>query len=192
MILSILAFLLALGPIGHLWSWQAKLPILDKFNHPLKFLPFFHLYACALGAVVLNRVLCRTATPGRWLRVCFLLVASLMLYHVWWARSAFFLYAETPYPLLPKGLLERAAGFSPAGGIMPLTPSRSRREDFVAGLPLNFPSVYGIGSLLGYDPLVEQKRSYQSVLRGLIRTRSELSASTVSLIWYSTSNWPIS
>src|SRR5439155_27272433 len=103
-ILAVLTFLLALGHIAILWTWQARLPILNQFTHPVKFLPFFHLFSCGIGALFVDRAIQQTSGVNRWQCLTFIVVAALLLYHAFWARSALFLYADPPYPILPKQL----------------------------------------------------------------------------------------
>ncbi len=60
------ALVLSLGDTGLLWFVQSKLPILDKFSQPTKFLPAFHLLSLVAGAVILQRA--AALRPGRWLQ----------------------------------------------------------------------------------------------------------------------------
>jgi hypothetical protein len=163
----VLTFLLALGHLAKLWTWQAQLPVLDQFNHPLKFLPFFHLFSCCVGAAFVHRILRGSSRPRLWQGTTFMVIAGLLLYHAYEARSALFVYAEQPYPALPSELADLGCdGLQPVR-ILPLTHPRSASSNYVVGLQHHFPTVYGISSLGGYDPIIEQDARYRAVLRSL-------------------------
>jgi len=165
--LAILTFVLALGHLLRLWTWQAQLPVFNQFNHPAKFLPFFHLFSCAVGAMFLNRVIVRSSTPDRWRMVTFIVIAALLLYNARNASSALFVYAERPYPALPSELTDLTSARPQPVRILPLTYLRSTADEYVIGLQHHFPTVYGISSVGGYDPIIEKDAHYRSVMKEL-------------------------
>jgi hypothetical protein len=165
--LALVTFLLALGNIALLWTWQAKLPVLNQFNHPLKFLPFFHLFSCAVGAGFIHRLTRRSSFPHGWQAATFMLVASVLLCHAFWMRSALFVYADQPYSPLPSELADLRRNDGESARILPVTFFRSESSNYVVGLHHHFPTLYGISSVGGYDPLIEQDSRYASVLKAL-------------------------
>jgi hypothetical protein len=162
--LAVVTFILLMGKFGFLWTWQAQLPVLDQFNHPVKFLPFFHIFSCAAGALYVNRAIRLSPGPRVWECLTFLVIAGLMLYHAFWARSAFFIYHEQPYLTLSGDYAILGPDAAPPARILPLTFMRSGSKDLVVGLQHNFPTLYGISSIGGYDPLIEQGAYYGKVM----------------------------
>lgn len=165
--LSMLAFLLGLGKLGLLWPLQGLLPVFNKFGHALKYLPLFHLFALAMGAVLLERFIRHMGLSARWLRIGFVVVASLMLYHVALAFPSFYSYGDMPYPRLSPSMITVLRHQAQATRILPICPPRSPAPGYVVGLQHNFPTVYQIDALTGYDPLVEKRPEFLRVARRL-------------------------
>ena len=163
--LSLVALLLCVGDAGLLWYVQAKLPILNKFSHPVKLLPFFHFFSLAAGAVVVERLTSTRRWGVQWRALAFVVVAVLLVYHVSLVRRAWDSFADRPYPALPRAL-DRVLG--PEGGpvrVMAVPSILSLSVDFPLGLTDSYATVYGIDSFSGFDPLVSARPEYQRVER---------------------------
>ena len=95
---AIVAFLLALGHQGGLWTLHTLLPLLSQFTFPAKFLPLFHFFTLLVGALLLARF-----SNAKLEVACFGLVAALMLYHVSLAREALYVWGDAPsYAVSPQ------------------------------------------------------------------------------------------
>jgi len=163
--LGLVALLLCVGDPGVLWYAQAKLPILNKFSHPVKLLPFFHFFSLAAGAVVVHRLTSRTRSAAKWRALCFVVVSVLLAYHVSLVRRSWDSFADRPYPAMPHAL-DRIVG-QDAGPVrvMAVPSTLSLSVDFPLGLADNYGTVYGIDSFSGFDPLVSSRSEYQRVER---------------------------
>ncbi len=163
--LGLVALLLCLGDPGVLWWAQAKLPILDKFSHPVKLLPFFHFFSLAAGAVVVERLTSATRSPAKWRALCLVVVSVLLAYHVSLVRRAWDSFADRPYPAMPDAL-DRTVG-QEAGPVrvMAVPSALSLSVDFPLGLTDSYATVYGIDSFSGFDPLVSSRPEYERVER---------------------------
>jgi len=163
--LGLVALLLCLGDAGVLWYVQARLPMLDKFKHPVKWLPMFHFFSLAAGALVVDRLTARSAAPGRWRAVSFAAVALLLAYHVSLARTSFYSFGDRPYPELPEPIARQiVSDFEPVR-VMPVAQHRSAAEGFALSLSNYLASVYRVDSVTGHDPLVSFRPEYQEVER---------------------------
>jgi hypothetical protein len=150
------ALLLAIGNYAPLWGILAKLPGFDKFNHPFKFLPFVVLFLSLGGASFLENQLRAGALRAAWAPVLAAATAALMLFHVTQARPSFYSFGEDPYPPLPAELGEFliSEGAAGPGRVLPIAPRYTMAPGFVASLQHNFPSLFRLPSLEGYDTLV--------------------------------------
>lgn len=178
-LIAVLALVLALGNVGGLWWLQSRLPIIGQAYHPFKDLPFFHLAALVVGAkfwqyILLERngqrpcTLSNTSPEQRqalWITIGMTLV--LLVWHVFLVDTCFYQYGDRDYRPLPPRLAELLAPGDCAARIAPITPFRSPAENFVWGLGLDFPMVYGVESLDGYSEFVRQTNEYRRVLDGL-------------------------
>ena len=84
-------------------------------------------------------------------------VSALMIYHSALPFSSFFTYRDRPYPPLPAGmraLLETKTDRT-ASRLIGIGQFRNERAGYVYNLMYNFPSVYNLLSVNGYDPLIE-------------------------------------
>ncbi|HUT93214.1 MAG TPA: hypothetical protein VMY37_27365 [Thermoguttaceae bacterium] len=163
--LGLVALLLCVGDPGVLWYAQAKLPMFNKFSHPVKLLPFFHFFSLAAGAVVVHRLTSRSRSAAKWRALCFVVVSVLLAYHVSLVRRSWDSFADRPYPAMPRAL-DRILG-QDAGPVrvMAVPSTLSLSVDFPLGLADNYGTVYGIDSFSGFDPLVSSRPEYQRVER---------------------------
>lgn len=151
MLLLALAFVLSLGASGLLWWVQAKLPVLNKFNHPFKLLLFVQFFGIVSGAVLLQQLF-QKLRPAAQLRVQYgFAVVTIMLiaFNIYFTRQAFYVYPyKIPYTEINRSL------FVPGDyRVMPVAPVRSPNPDFSVSMMMNFPTAYGIPSMDGYEPL---------------------------------------
>lgn len=166
-VLALVTLLLSLGDPGVLWYLQAKLPVLEKFTHPVKLLPLFHFFSLSAGAVVVHQLTSRTRSPVRWQVLCFVVVLVLLTYHVSLVRRSWNSFTDVPYPAMPRELDRLLKEDGKAARIVPVKSALSVGVDFPPGLADNYPTVYGIDSLSGLDPLVSFRPEYQQVERRL-------------------------
>jgi len=164
---SVLALLLALGPPAGLWALQAKLPLFSKFSHPLKYVPLYQLFSLAAGAVLLEHVLRRLERPKPWRGLCVAAAALLMVYHVSFVTPSLYTFGDRPYPPLPEAMGKLLQTSERPVRVLPICPLRSPVPGYVFSLQHNFPTLFHIDSLAGYDPLVERKPEYRRVSKGL-------------------------
>lgn len=191
--LSVLALVLALGQPAGLWPLQAHLPVFNKFGHPLKYLPLYHLFALSVGAVLVQRLLHRTAFRALGQRLCLLVLAALMLYHVWLARPSFYTFGDIPYPALPTEMHTLLSGSNRPVRVLPICPLRSPVQRYSFSLQHQFPTVYGIEALTGYDPLVEKKPEYLRIA-ALVKVdfaRTIRTYGVTHLVLHRLCKWPV-
>jgi hypothetical protein len=169
---GLVAFLLALGSRGLLWTWLCRLPVFDKFNHPFKFLPFMTLFLVLAGGVWLERSIPKGRSGRSATGIGAAVVAVLLLYHCWNAQGSFYAFKEKPYPPLPAPLAATLKEGEPAR-IWSIAPERSPARDFVSSLQLNFPTVYGVLAVDGYDPLVAATPEFVRARERLVETPVE-------------------
>ena len=163
--LALVAVLLCIGEAGILGALVEKMPVFSKFKHPVKLLPFFHLASLAFGALAIHRLTANTSSPGRWRTTAFALVSVLLLYHAALARPSFYSFADRPYPQMPQSVLRLVSPGDEPVRVMPVAQARSTAPDYTLSLTANFPSVYGIDSFAGHDPLVSFRPEYQRIER---------------------------
>ena len=179
-LIATFALLLALGNVGGLWWVQSHLPIIGRAYHPFKYLPFFHLAALVVGAKFCQHLLMERNGQGPWMgtsiapdkrRALWMTIGAtliLLAWHVFLADTCFYRYGDRNYRPLPPQLAELLGKGDRAARIAPITPFRSPAQNFVWGLGLDFPMVYGVESIDGYSEFVRQTHEYRRVLDGLI------------------------
>lgn len=166
---GLLAFLFALGSRGILWMALVHVPGFDRFRFPFKFLGFMDLFLIIAGAVVLERLM-RHKHLGIQVELAMVIaVWALLAYHCTLATASFCNYSFTPFPapdpqitrrLLPDG--ERyypkvmPAETMPDGRIAAMGRDGSRSTDprFLDSFMNQWPTLSGVFSIHGYDPLV--------------------------------------
>ncbi|MEE8546331.1 MAG: hypothetical protein V3T29_11015 [Alphaproteobacteria bacterium] len=164
------ALLLALGPYTPLWKIMSALPLFEKFKHPYKFLPYAVLFLSLGGAAFLEAQFRAGGWRPRYAAAIAVVTGALVLFHTINARPSFYSYGEDPYPPLPAAVVALLAGdgAGQGGRILPIAPSRSAAPGYVASLQHNFPTLFGIPSLTGYDPLLSDTRENRAVAERLL------------------------
>lgn len=166
-LLALLSLVLCMGRDGILWELMSYLPVFNKFRLPFKFLAYANLFLCLGAGIILERLLRQShwERKGQWAAAAIFL--CLMAYHVSLAKPSFYSYQDRPYPPLPAGLQKiiAPAGGDAPGRILPLAPQRSHVQGYVMSLCHNFPSVYGVLSIDGYDPIVARSREFPNGTR---------------------------
>lgn len=166
---ALLAFILALGDAGPLWRLLLHAPGFNKFRSPFKFLQFFDIFIAVAGACAWERILHYRRSGLRFEALLAVGVGCLLTYHCWLALPSFYTYGIRPYPQLPSAVLAR---LQPGDKreypkILAIGPPRSTEPDYFNSLQHQWPSVYGVFSAGGYDPLVSKDRLYMSIAHEL-------------------------
>ncbi|MGD9497047.1 MAG: hypothetical protein AB7Y46_12185 [Armatimonadota bacterium] len=161
--LSLLALVLSFGDDGVLWRLQHDLPVLSSLRGAFRHLVYFHLFALTAGASIIDCLASRLAALALLRRLAALAAMGLMLYHATQAHTAFYTYAQDPYPALPPALA-RLAAQPETTRILPLAVARSGTSDYLVNLVHGLPSVYGISSLAGYEPQVQRRPEWRRLL----------------------------
>jgi hypothetical protein len=159
LVAAALAFVLALGPEGALWSVQAKLPVLSKFKHPFKLLAFIDVYLAIGAGLFLERVLRATERRSeRLLRIaaggC---VPAALLAFAAAPPSCFFTFKDRDYGAVPAPLAETLRATGSPGRIYTVS-TWGHHGGFVATLPLGVATYHEVLAATGYDPLVALSR----------------------------------
>jgi len=163
LICAALAWLLALGHRGVLWSVMAKLPVFDKFNVPMKFLGFLALFSVIAGGTLIERVFRdRPRMPA--ILACSVL--ALLLVHVALATASFYNYNGRPYSPLPDQFT-KILRTHPMQRVMTIGPDRSIDAHSTTSLRNNYATAERVMTLEGYDPLVATRPEDRAVVRRL-------------------------
>ncbi len=166
---SLVAFLLALGHQGGLWTLHTVLPVLKELTAPAKFLVFFHFFSLMVGAMLVERFICGHKQRGILQMLCFGLTAGLMLYHANLSREALYIWRDSPNYSATSGILETLKGDGKLHRIYPAATDRTPQRGYVNSLNHNFPSLFKISSLEGYEPLWESRAPMNRVVDKLAR-----------------------
>ncbi|HEX2949221.1 MAG TPA: hypothetical protein VHV83_06590, partial [Armatimonadota bacterium] len=169
---ALIAANLALGAIAGGWLVLSLLPVLSKFRGPFKLIGFLNLFLILGAAIVVERLL-RHYRVKQWLEYAGVaLVCMLMTYHCLQPHPAFFRFGDKPYPALPatyQPIVTQSHSTTPAR-IYSFGPYRHGGSNFVWALSLNFPTVYGIPALTGYDPLLSLSPEMTAASKGIKRS----------------------
>jgi hypothetical protein len=159
--LAVFVFAAALGQMGLVWFVFSKLPIFSKFAHPFKCLPLLTFLAVLCGGVALERWL-RTKRRRTSLEMVFSLATlGLLAYHVSLPLPSAFTYGFKPF-LRPFESLRDASG--PPQRVIALAPYRHGAAAYGRMPVNNLPTVQGLYSLIGYDPIVMRREPAISML----------------------------
>ncbi|MFY9674283.1 MAG: hypothetical protein WAK13_07500 [Terriglobales bacterium] len=179
---GLLAFVLALGTRGVLWTELSYLPGFDRFRFPFKFLAYIVLFFGIGGAVALERLMRKQRWRSKIEVPLALVVWTALAYHCSLCTGAFYVYNFRPFPrpnphiavrLMPDGV-----AYYPK--VLPLgsedgTTFRIVRDSGFRGTDphlidsyLNqWPTVEGAFSLSGYDPLTSESPTVQLVNKNI-------------------------
>ena len=169
LLLAGLALALGSGNGGRLWPLLATLPGFSEFNFPFKFLPFATLFLLLAGGIVCTRASAAAPRARRVLEVAGVLVLGVLVYHAAMTKASFSTWGFEPYPAVDPVVADLLAREGSQARVLAVAPLRSTRGDFFQSLQLNFATVTGQPSLLGYDPLVIATPENQLALDRLAR-----------------------
>ncbi len=160
LILGWLAFWLALGKHGGLWTAMLYVPPFNKFDHPIKYLPFVHFFWIMAGTLFLEHSWASWELPKK-TRARFgvgMVSILLMVYHLTQSSSARFVYGDVTYPPYPAPIMDLLQHHAGKGvnkyRVDTTAPRWNPFRGFLHALSHNFGTYYGITMLNGYDPLV--------------------------------------
>lgn len=161
------AFLLACGFNGPLWFVHAALPVLEKFTHPIKFLPLALLLLGLAAILFWERLNLPRPVQGRAAAVFALGAFGLMFWNAMRTHElAFHYFADDPYPGMARPVAEPRQH---RARLYPMNPVRSTYAGYPESRNLNFAMVYGELSLWGYDPIIWTHPQFQRTLVALVR-----------------------
>ncbi len=164
---SIVAFLSMLGHGGGLWTIQSLLPVFKQFAYPAKFLSFFHLFSLFTGAMLLQKII-RNQPRRREIEYgCVAVLSGLMLYHTSVARVAFYSFSDAPRYELPAELTRLIKQDGNLHRLYPAATDRGKSTGFTPSLRLSFPTMFGISSIEGYEPLWKERPQWRQITEDL-------------------------
>ena len=180
---AVVALLLALGDEGLLWKILSSLPGFNHFRFPFKFLGFINLFMMIAGAVALERLM----RAKRWrIQVELTMVMAvfgLLAYHCTLSTAAFYNFSFTPFPTPDPEITRRLI---PAGGrdypkVLPanigadgvlytlnVSGFRGRDPEYLDSFFNHWPTLYGVFSVDGYDPLVFESPEVRNMRQNII------------------------
>jgi len=165
-VLSGLAFLLALGDVGGLWKVVAFLPA-GFGNNAFRIVPWFIFHVTLLGALCWKHLTVWFAFAVRpALRWGVLAIAVALLgWHVTRLDVAFYRYGFAPYPRLPAALEAALSGESgPQRRVLSIAAMRSTDPTYPLALPHALSCLYEIPTFYGYNPVMWNHRRYKACL----------------------------
>ena len=153
LVMALIAFVLALGRQGGLWTLIAKLPVMEKFTGPFKMLLYLNLFIMLGAGLIMERLAMRSYV---WRIAIPAVVCGLMVYHCLLPLPSFYSFKERPYPQLPAEMTRVLRGVeSPTPArIIAFAPYMSPADGFVKSLMNDFATVYGYLNVFGYEALV--------------------------------------
>ncbi|MGA2967399.1 MAG: hypothetical protein ABSD64_14415 [Terriglobales bacterium] len=177
---ALLAFVLALGNRGLLWTGMTYLPGFNRFRFPFKFLGYVVLFSVIGGAVALERLMRKRRWSERVEVPLVVLTWAVLAYHCTLCTAAFSIYYFRPFPRPDSNITRRLVPETdlyypkvlpirlvdgqfieafPYGGV------RSHDPHFVDSFMNQWATVQGAFSLSGYDPLVSESPA----VRGMVQ-----------------------
>jgi len=153
-----IAFIFAIGKYGIIWTIVSNLPIFNKFQIPLKFLPFVTLFLIMGGGSIFMRFLSITNFSQYYKIGSIFFIFGALLYHIALPLPSFYTYKSIPYPSPSKKLIKLLDDTnSTTTRMIPFLPMNEKDISMNSNILMfwNFSSIYSIHSLDGYDPLVE-------------------------------------
>jgi hypothetical protein len=180
---ALLSFLLALGNRGIIWTALVHMPGFDRFRFPFKFLGLLNLFVMLAGASALERLLRHKRQSIRLELPLVLVVWGLLAYHCTLATAAFCVYPFVPYPqpdaeitrlLLPDGdryYPKLVPAETSANGLAVMNGNGNRSTDpkYLDSFMNQWPTLQGVFSIHGYDPLAYDSPTVKRMAMQVIR-----------------------
>jgi hypothetical protein len=160
---GLFALILALGEGGLLFLGMLKLPGFGGFRGPFKFLGHLDLFICLGAGVAIERIIDRYR--AKWLEVpMLLLVAGTLAYQCSLLLPAFYIY-DNHFPPLPTSMKEMVGDDQSVGQqrVFACVEGRTPNKGFATAMNLDFASVYGSYSFLGYDSVMQDTKQNKHV-----------------------------
>ncbi len=142
----LLVLLLSFGRSGIIWVIQSKLPILNKFSLPFKFLFFVQFFGVILGAFVLQQLQLKYKSIIATFSITITIFCALH------NCDAFYLYKNNNYA--SQNILQKIKSDNNYR-IISFAPLRSENGNYNIALTNNLATQYQIASVQGYEPLFQ-------------------------------------
>ncbi|MDP4267611.1 MAG: hypothetical protein Q8880_09285 [Bacteroidota bacterium] len=181
-----IAFIYALGNSGRLWTISCKFPIFNKFTNPFKVLTFVNLFFIIGGGLIVERFLCKHPINKRKVEIFIALpVICLLLYHSALARTSFCAYGDPVYPAMPKNVsqLIKTKSEKLITRLISLAPERCPLKGYTLSLKHNFPSIYQIYTIYGYDTFIQGSKENQLADRMIYTTKNIKALQAYGVQW---------
>lgn len=149
-LLSLLAFIYALGTKGLVWTWLEPFLPFSKFRMPLRMLPIVTFFMLITGAVTAEAALQRRRRRRFTEHAVAAAAAGLAVFNAIHCIATFGFNPDRPYPALPEAMKPfQAVGFTTRGRVFPVAQTRWYVQGSSLTQMLNYPSVYRIPSITG-------------------------------------------
>jgi hypothetical protein len=174
---ALLAFLLALGDSGIVWTLLTYLPGFDRFRWPFKFLGYFVLFSVIGGAVAIERLLRNKRQFEKFVIPLVIAMVGALAYHCTLCDAAFCKFGFSPFPEADRNIMSRLLPKDdryypkvlPVGGpnLIAFAPYGFRSNDphFIDSLMNQWPTLEGVYSADGYDQLVSESPTVRQMVR---------------------------
>jgi hypothetical protein len=149
-VLLAIALLFSFGRFGVLWIITSKLPLINNFRMPFKFLFYVQFFGVIAGALLLQQLQLKFKNILATVSVS---VTIIVLYNI---KDTFYVYANGNNKYNQYSFLQKIKNDNNYR-IMSLGPLRSFHADYDKSLTNNLPTQYGIASAEGYEPLFDYK-----------------------------------
>jgi len=184
---ALLAFLLALGDRGIVWTLLARLPGFDRFRWPFKFVGHFVLFSVIGGAVAIERLMRNKRQWEKFAIPLTIVVMGVLAYHCTLCDAAFYKYGFSPYPQPDRNIVSRLvpeddryySKVLPAGGpnLISFAPYGFKSDDphFIDSFMNQWSTLEGSYSADGYDQLVSESPAVHQMVRNFVRNPTQSS-----------------
>ena len=152
-LVALLAIILAMGPMAHLWVWLLHYPPFSHLRYPIRFLPFATFYMLVNGVLMAETALRKYHYGKIAGGVVAALASGLVVFNASNCRASFSTAPDTPYPpLLYSQKIFQANGWSTVGRLHPIAPFRQYVANTTLSLILSYPALYKIPVIYGHYP----------------------------------------
>ncbi len=174
---ALLAFVLALGDVGIVWTLLTHVPGFDRFRWPFKFLGFLVLFSVIGGSVAIERLLRNRRQLEKFVVPLTVAVMAVLAYHCSVCDAAFSKYGFAPFPTPDRNIAARLVlnddryypKVLPVGGPKFITFApygfRSQDPQFIDSFMNEWPTLEGAFSADGYDQLVSESPPVRRMVR---------------------------